>query len=287
MWGLPVLRGSIVSLCMGLALAAGTPELGQEQEVEAFSTWAEIQVREQHVKASPQLLVKNSASSAVRLANCVESHTVPAGGNVSLKLEGLAVFWVLPEQGAWDCRAGPFDFYIDANFTGPQAIVGVGFGLVFNQSKMPEGPSQEEEPPASAMGSGNMDEEEADKVGGDKSDGGDSEGGYDVIGLELAATGAPAATEGGNSRVVARCAAGLCGEGHEVQAMPAGFTLTIVGSQNDGGWHQYRHGHGHWGRWGRRYGHRWARWGRRGGWRRYRWGYGRRGWRRGGWHHGV
>jgi len=259
---LPVLWGSAL-LCVTLVLAAGVPEEVQEQEVQAFSTWAEIQAREHRAEATSQLMVKNSASSAVRLANCIESHTVPAGGSVSLKLQGLAVFWVLPQDKSWDCHAGPFDlFYIDANLTGPRPAVGLGFGLVFNQSEMIERPPRDVEPPTQSTGSGNggnedeAEEEQQQQEAEEDGEGGDGPGEIflEVAGLELTAGGAEVAAKHGEGGLVARCGEGVCGEGHEVEEMPEGLTLAIMGPQERG--------------WGRGRG---------------RWGYGRYGWRRGGW----
>jgi len=155
-----------------------------------------------------ELLVRNTAASAVRLANCLESYSVAAGGNATVPLSNLSngsedssVLWVVPEEVEWNCSTGPFDlFYVLLNVSGSGPAASMGFGLM------------EEMASSSTINSTEGTEEEVDRVppqaeGANATNSsiasvdGLAMGSHGVAGVELSALG-----------VAARCREDVCGE---------------------------------------------------------------------------
>jgi hypothetical protein len=222
-------------------------------------TWADVWVLEQRSNYSMPLVVRNQGTSPLRLASCGGSQAVPPGGNVTVTLAGLSDLWVVPEGLDWDCEDGPFAdlFYVLANFTGPEPMVGIGLGSEADEGDdaaeddeaeeaSDEADENEDDEDEEESDEADEDEEEPDEAEGPDEDDETSKAGkaeaggrggderekagegldYDVMGVQLVAED----VGGEASRtVVARCRSDICDGGQELQTLPQAWGLDIMG----------------------------------------------------------
>lgn len=210
-----ICRPVFATLCMFI-LVTSVAAVGQKGHEELPSEWADINVLDQGSNVSVWLVAKNRAAIPVHLVNCRENNTVPAGGNITLRLAGLSGFWIVPNGLDWDCHTGPFDLYfIAVSLIGPELFASVGFGFsgsfdtaTTNASvDNPDAPVQ-----VGTIASASMNKTNAAVYLGH-------------IGGVSVAAGPPTAI------ALAGCWAASCGENQNLTSMPDAFNLAVLGHQ--------------------------------------------------------